>query len=184
MTQKPDTTRAKGKGAAPAKPLAKGFVQAGGLLGSRITESSKKRGFAETRLLTHWAEIVGAETAAIARPMNVSHSVGGMGATLTLLTSGAQAPELQMQLPAIKDRVNACYGYSAISRIRITQTAASGFGEEPVAFQHREPDVIRDESINLSLAEIGDPGLRQALDMLGRNILAKAKTTATRNNLT
>lgn len=51
------------------------------------------------RLLTHWAEVVGADVAARARPIKIGHSWGGMGATLTLLTAGPYAPLLEMQLP-------------------------------------------------------------------------------------
>lgn len=175
--------REKGKGAASGKPLAKGFVHAGGLLGTRVRTAAEKRGFAETRLLTQWVEIAGATTAAITRPVSITYGAGGFGATLTLLADGAHAPELQLQLPAIRDRVNACYGYNAISRIKLTQTAATGFGETGAAFVHKEPDAISNPEINAALGAIGDAGLREALDRLGRSVLArpKPKTTGKRS---
>ena len=43
-----------------------------------------------------------------------------MGATLTLLTTGANAPMLEMQKEKLRQKVNAVYGYNAISRVRIT----------------------------------------------------------------
>ncbi len=49
------------------------------------------------------------------RPVKVGYPREGLGATLTLLTRAADAPMVQMQLPVIKDKVNACYGYAAIS---------------------------------------------------------------------
>jgi hypothetical protein len=176
MAQKPDTAHGKGKGQPSAKPLAKGFVQAGGLLGTKLRTSAEKRGFVETRLLTRWVEIVGADTAAMTKPVSVSYAAGGMGATLILLADGAFAPQLQMQLPTIKDRVNACYGYNAISRIKLTQTAATGFGEEPAVFVPKDAAPIRDVEINSALSQIGDSDLRTALDQLGRNVLARPKT--------
>ena len=36
---------------------------------------------------------------------------------MTLLVSSAHAPMIQMQLPQIIEKVNATYGYAAISRI-------------------------------------------------------------------
>ena len=99
----------------------RGFAQASGLLQSRIRGASEARGFAVTRLLTHWAEIVGEDTARIAQPVKVGYGRDGLGATLTLLTTGAQAPMLSMQCEAIRERVNACYGYRAIAKVRITQ---------------------------------------------------------------
>ncbi len=175
MAQKPDIGRTKGKG----QPLAKGFVHAGGLLGAKLRTSAEKRGFAETRLLTHWAEIAGADTAAMTRPVSVTHAAGGLGATLILLADGAYAPQVQMQLPTIKDRVNACYGYNAISRIKLTQTSATGFAEEAAAFVPKEPPAITDTDINSALSKIGDSGLRAALDQLGRSVLARPKFQST-----
>ena len=164
-----------------ARRRGRGFAQAGGLLGKRIRSVSEKRGIVETRLLTHWAEIAGAELAAIARPVKVSYASKGFGATLTILTDGAHAPEIQMQLPALRERVNACYGYSAISRIKVTQTAATGFSEPLDPFDGpspgREPclgkkDIAR---VNRSVSGIEDTGLKDALETLGRNILTRAK---------
>lgn len=95
-----------------------------------------------SRLLTHWAEVVGEDVARLALPVKVSYPRDGFGATLTVLTTGASAPLVQMQAPAIRDRVNACYGYNAIARITITQTAPTGFADGQVAFApapRREP---------------------------------------------
>jgi protein-disulfide isomerase len=68
------------------------------------------------RLLTHWDEIVGPEMARIARPVKVGYGRGsGLGATLTLLARGADAPRLQAEAPKLIARVNAAYGYAAIA---------------------------------------------------------------------
>ena len=75
----------------------RGFERTGGLLQTRIRKAGEKRGFAVSRVLTHWPEIVGEDIARVARPVNVSYGKGGFGATLTLLTTGAQAPVLAMQ---------------------------------------------------------------------------------------
>ena len=88
----------------------RGFERTSGLLQKQIRKAGEKRGFAVSRLLTHWAEIVGEDTAKVAKPIKVSYGQGGFGATMTILTTGAQAPMLQADLPRIQDRVNACYG--------------------------------------------------------------------------
>lgn len=146
----------------------------------RIRAASEARGFAETRLLTHWAEIVGPAVAGIARPVNVSYGKGGFGATLTLLTTGAQAPMLEMQKEQIREKVNACYGYSAISRVRITQTAPTGFAEGQIAFDHAPraapaPDPVINETAARVAQDVTNEGLRLALQALGANALAKQK---------
>jgi hypothetical protein len=161
--------------------LARGFVQTGGLLGARIRQAGEKRGFAETRLLTQWAEIAGPAVAAVARPVKVSYGAHGLGATLTLLTAGANAPMLQMQVPAIIERVNACYGYNAIRKIRITQTAPTGFAEDATGFEPKPAPVPRaisaerKQSIETVVADVADPALKQALSLLGTNVLTQPK---------
>ncbi|WP_438868153.1 DUF721 domain-containing protein [Rhodovulum adriaticum] len=159
----------------------RGFERAAGLVQSRIRRAGEARGFAVSRLLTHWAEIVGEQTAAIARPVEVSYGREGFGATLTLLTTGAQAPMLEMQKEAIREKVNACYGYAAISRIRLTQTAPTGFAEGQAQFAPapkrtpRAPDpAVQAQAAQLS-GDVRDESLRAALEALGRNVLSGPK---------
>ena len=155
----------------------RGFVRTGSVLSKQIRKASEKRGFVETRLLTHWAEFVGEATARIAKPVKVSYAREGLGATLTILSTGANAPMLQMQLPAIIERVNTCYGYSAISRIKITQTSPTGFAESQTAYEGSEP--IRDLSsnevkeIDTTVENVSNQGLKEALAQLGKNIKQK-----------
>lgn len=156
----------------------RGFEPAGGLLREHIRIAGESRGFAVSRLLTHWAEVVGEEIAAMSRPVRIGYGKGSFGATLTLLTTGAQAPILQMRLPQIRDRVNACYGYNAISRVAITQTAPAGFAEAGAPFAHRDPAPATPapEVVTRASAAAGgvtDPGLRAALEALGQNVLSR-----------
>ncbi|MEO0401197.1 MAG: DciA family protein [Pseudomonadota bacterium] len=167
---------------APRRATTKGFKRTASLLTGRIRQASESRGFAQSRLLTDWAEVVGADVAAIARPVEVSYGRGGMGATLTVLTTGAQAPMLEMQKDQLRQKVNAVYGYNAIARIRITQTAATGFAEGRVAFDHgpkdtspKEPDAKMHAAAGVVVAPVADDGLRAALERLGANILTREK---------
>ena len=166
----------------PRRATTKGFKRADALLTGQIRKASESRGFAQSRLLTHWAEIAGQDAAAIARPVEVSYGRGGMGATLTLLTTGAHAPIIEMQKEQLRAKVNAVYGYNAIARIRITQTAAQGFAEGQVAFEHRSapaPVAEADPAIQRRAKEfaqpVADTGLRDALARLGQNVLNKTK---------
>lgn len=154
-----------------------GFSRAATLMQRPIRKASESRGFEVSRVLTHWAEIVGQATAKIAHPVDVSYG-RGMGGTLTLLTTGAQAPMLEMQKEQVRAKVNACYGYNAIARVRITQTAPTGFAEGQVAFEHK-PDAAHGPRAEhkhegQSLArDVGDADLRSALAQLGANVLSK-----------
>ncbi len=165
----------------PSEPKrrGRGFEPASGLLKDRVRAAGESRGFAVSRLLTHWAEVVGDEIAAIARPVKVGYGREGFGATLTLLTTGAAAPILQMHLPKIREKVNACYGYNAISRVVITQTAPVGFAEGQVAFVEAPratapaPDpVVRKRAASIS-DTVRDDALRAALEALGEKVLSR-----------
>jgi len=160
----------------------KGFKRTSTLLTDRIRRASESRGFAVSRLLTEWPEIVGEDIAAIARPVNINYGRSGLGATLTVLTTGAQAPMLEMQKEKLREKVNAVYGYNAISRVRITQTAATGFAEGHVQFDMRpkpKPDVVADSETIQVAVDLAKPveneNLRSALEALGKNVLSKAK---------
>src|SRR6056297_4219729 len=159
----------------------RGFKRTAKLLQDRIRRASETRGFAQSRLLTHWPEIVGEDVAAIARPVDVKYGREGFGATLTILTTGAQAPMLEMQKEQLREKVNAVYGYSAISRIRITQTAPTGFADGQVAFAgkakepSRTPGPEAKARAGTLVGQVHDSDLKRALDALGANILSKRK---------
>ena len=164
------------RGAAPRR----GRVRTVGALVDRtIRAAGETRGFAETRLLTRWAEVAGGDVAAICRPVKVGYPRNGLGAVLTLLTTGPQAPMLQMRLPALRERVNACYGYNAIGRIDITQTAPTGFeGGRALAgtalpASPRPPDPAVAARARADAEGVTDDGLRAALERLGSNIISR-----------
>ncbi len=157
----------------------RGFERAASLVAGRVRSAGETRGFAVTRLLTHWPDIVGPEIAAAARPVEINYG-RGFGATLTLLTTGAQAPMLEMQKETIRSKVNACYGYAAIQTVRLTQTAATGFAEGRVQFDAKPADQVRQEpavpeTVSQAADGIGDADLRMALERLGANVLSRKK---------
>ena len=167
MGQRPSTT--------------KGFKRTAAVLSNRIKASGESRGFAVMRLLTHWEEIAGADVAAMSRPVEISYGRGGFGATLSLLTTGPQAPMLEMQKEQIRQRVNACYGYNAIARVRITQTAPTGFSDGQVSFQHRaapkpelRPSAHQTAEAEAEMRDVSDPGLRAALTRLSAQFKSKS----------
>jgi hypothetical protein len=163
----------------------RGFERTASLLGSRIRKAGETRGFAVTRLLTHWDEIAGPDVARIARPVEGNYGrEGGFGATLVLLTTGANAPMLEMQKEKIREQVNATYGYAAISRIRITQTAPTGFAEGQAQFVRpsRKAPAQPDPEIATRAREtaegVHDETLREALETLAQNVLSRRKHPA------
>lgn len=167
----------------PRRTSTKGFKRTDSLLSGQIRRASETRGFAQSRLLTQWTEIAGQDIAAIAQPVEIGYGRGGMGATLTLLTTGANAPMLEMQKERLREKVNAVYGYNAISKVLITQTAPIGFSDGQVSFKYApkentplQPDPQAVSEAAAAAEGVGNEELRAALERLGRNVLTKQKT--------
>lgn len=158
----------------------RGFETAATFLRDPIRRVGESRGFAATRLLTHWAEVAGEDLARVTRPVKIGYGREGMGASLTLLVQGAHAPLVEMQKERLREKVNAVYGYAAISRILLTQTAPMGFAEGQAEFTPApKPKAAPDPEVQAQAANtakgIGDPGLRAALEALAQNILTRRK---------
>ncbi|MFT4150992.1 MAG: DUF721 domain-containing protein [Paracoccaceae bacterium] len=160
----------------------RGFEAAFGLMRDPVRAAGEARGFAVARLLTHWPDVVGEELARVTRPVKVSYGREGFGATLVLLVASAHAPIVQMQERRIRDRVNAVYGYNAIARIHMTQTAPVGFAEGQAEFTPapkaapRAPDPQIVAQAAETAAPIRDDALRAALERLAQNILTRKKS--------
>lgn len=160
----------------------RGFEPAFGLMKDPVRLAGETRGFAVTRLLTHWAEVAGADLASRTRPVKVSYGREGLGATLTLLVKATEAPMVQMSLPQLKDRVNAVYGYAAVAHIHLTQTAPTGFAEGQADFSPApkagarvdlKPDPATQARAKTVAEKVADPDLRTALELLAQNILTR-----------
>lgn len=152
------------------------FRKASALVEARVRKAAESRGFSVSRVLTNWSDVVGVEVARVCEPVDVRYGKAGLGATLTICTTGAQAPILEMQKEAIRTRVNAAYGYAAVRQIRITQTAATGFAEEPASYSPplkepaEPPAEFRRQTVGIS-----DPDLKSALENLAANVTSRTR---------
>ena len=158
-----------------------GFKRASELLKRRISKASEGRGFSETRLLTHWSTFVGIGLAEKTYPVKISFASGGLGATLTILTTGPYALELEMLKHQIKEKVNAAYGYNAVARIKITQTAETGFELAKLCGTTKEQDwnanlanVRNNVKASVQVEGVEDKVLREALAELEEKVLTKS----------
>jgi len=156
---------------------ARGFLRAGGLIESHLARAAGKRGFAQARLRALWPDIAGPEFAAISAPVKLTRARGPAGGLLTLAVSGAHAPQVQMLIPILRDRVNAALGPGTVGRIQLVHGAAAGFAEPAPAFRAAPeapaPDLA---AVAGTLSSIGDGELRSALETLARNVVSRART--------
>ena len=155
-----------------------GFKKASVLLKKNIQKVSESRGFAQSRVLTHWSEIVGEEIASISVPTKVSYKTDGLGAILTVLASGSKALILEMQKEFMRNKINAVYGYNAVHKIRITQSSPIAVIKknkisEGISSKQQTSNTEISASVENALKEVGDKNLRQALEELAINVFTK-----------
>lgn len=169
----PTPTPEPGRGQ-PAR-RARGFTRAGGLIESQMRTAAARRGFAQARLIALWPEIAGPELAPLAAPVRLARARGPAGGLLTLAVSGARAPQVQMLIPILRDRVNAALGPGTVARIQLTHAPAGPAEPAPPA-RVAEPEPPPDLGpVAESLSTIGDGELRSALETLARNVVIRAR---------
>lgn len=167
----------------PLERRARGFTAAATHVTPQMRDAASKRGIAEVRLITHWTEIVGAQLAAVCRPLRVKHdrTRPDAGGTLILAVETAYASEIEHQKPRMLERINAYYGYGAITALKITQAIAPLPPATPANATPRSIVTPSDlpsgdrQRLDVMTAAIADDALRDALNRLGANVMAKAK---------
>jgi hypothetical protein len=84
----------------------------------------RRRGFERPEVVLRWPEIAGPVIAAQARPQKIMFPAGKRtDGTLHLATTSAGAAELQYYSIQILERVNACFGYAAVTHLRLNHVA-------------------------------------------------------------
>lgn len=150
----------------------RGFRRAGALIAPQTRAAAARRGFAEARLKALWGDVVGPEIAAVTRPLKLALARGPAGGLLTLAVEGPFGPQAQMLAPTIRERVNAALGPGAVGRIQFRQ-AVGGFAEPPRPYAP-PPRPVDLAPLEAPLSQIGDPGLRAALETLAQNVLSRS----------
>lgn len=145
----------------------------GPLTVSRITDrltraAFGKRGFTDAAVIARWPEIVGADLAAFACPMQVKYPRGrNDAATLVLrVSSSAAAAMLQLKTPQIIARVNGFFGYAAIARLE----ASHGPLPPRPAKVAPAPDPVPSAAVEAATAAVASEDLRNALRKLGARL--------------
>ena len=104
-----------------------GFKNTSSFLGRLTQRSLEKKGFAQSKLITNWNEIVGWELSKQAKPVKITFPKSGLGATLTIEICGSFGPEIDLQRESIKEKVNRVYGYTAIAKIIYRSSPFMGY---------------------------------------------------------
>ena len=163
-----EVKQGKGCMSKPPKTRTKKMKRLSTIVGPMIAPSAKARGFAIERIVSHWRDIVG-DMSSWCRPDAVSFPRDSRtDGTLRLQITSGRGPQAQAMSDLIIDRVNANFGYGAISRISLVQTLST-----PVqpASQKPYPDLNQDRhniwELDDKIKDVKSPELRAALRRLG-----------------
>ncbi|MCC9624556.1 DciA family protein [Thalassospira sp. MA62] len=141
------------------------------LVGNLTRPLVRKRGFFQTEIILHWAEIVGRDLEQFTMPVkyNPPRGENAGGGTLVIRVTGPVAIELQHRMPQIIDRVNTYFGYRAVARITMMQGDISR-PERTVHTPKTVPEADIAKGTIANIDKIEDPHLREVLMRLGRHI--------------
>ena len=146
-----------------------------GSLAKIAGKSFGRRGLAEGGLIADWADVVGAEIAAICLPNGLTfhRSKERTKGTLTLRVANGHGLTLQHLEPMIVERINGYLGYPAVARLRLR------LGHfVPRERRRRSTPPVLSPAMETSLSErvagVEDADLRVALENLGRSILGES----------
>lgn len=154
----------------------------------RITEKSfEKHGFAAASLIMDWSSIVGRERAHDTRPLKLKWprgvdkfaeqadaDRGRPGATLILQVDPAAALEVQYQAAHLIERINAYFGYRAVSELRIQQEPIEAPTPDTRPPTSPDPPSTQQVSTEATREPATDP-LAAALERLGRHVKASSR---------
>lgn len=173
-SEKPPAT-ALSPAAAPPNVHRQGLRALAGVAPSLTDPLLRKRGFVEGRIVRDWPLIAGDDLAGACLPESLAFPRGRRdGATLKLLAAPGRALEIQHALPQLIERVNAHFGWAAVSRVAMRQ------GPLPARPRSRlkplGPLTLADRAgVAERVAEVADPTLRRRLAELGEVVRAAAK---------
>jgi hypothetical protein len=182
---KPEKTKTRaqnGKAASGWTPRNRKAKRVGEFVPNVMRPAFEKFGFPAAAILTEWSAIAGADLAAFTAPEKLkwprrdqAQDDGGpqKGATLLLRVSGARALEVDHMRPRIIERINASFGYRAVSEIRIIQ------GPIPEKTVKKPPRVDTTACNDPLLADIPDSPLKRALSRMAGGVRSQAQRAET-----
>lgn len=151
----------------------RGPISAARFVARIVDPALRRQGFAESEVVTRWAEIVGKELARIATPEKLAFRRGSpAGATLHVRAAGPAALELQHMAPTVIERINTYYGYRAVERLHIVQGPPVPSDRRRNATSTPLPAVVRARLDN-AVGNTTHDGLRSTLRRLGTSVLSR-----------
>lgn len=133
------------------------------LVGALLDAPTRRQGFADHRLVTDWAAVVGPEVARDTLPVKLDRR----SRTLTLKVRPTAALVVQHDEPRLLERINAFFGTTVAYKLRLVQ------GPVPTPVTAPEPPPLAPEeraAVAAAVATVEPAPLRAALARLGEAV--------------
>ncbi len=140
-----------------------------------------RKGMAGFEILVNWEKIVGPELASYCYPEKIEfkNNQRSNGTLLLSVPAGAFALELKHREKYVLEKINAFFGYAAVSSLRIVQTSEMQPVEKPVKKNYvpKPPVVTREEAdyIRESAEDVKNKELKEILIKLGYSVFSENK---------
>lgn len=134
-----------------------------------------KKGFMEIDILTNWDKIVGKELANYSFPQKIDfkREEKNNGVLLLQVPTGAFALEIKHRENFILEKINAYFGYKAVSQIKIVQNSAIPLYEDTPVEKAPKPNLVTSEEnafIEDVSSKVKNQKLKEILIKLGHSI--------------
>jgi hypothetical protein len=144
-------------------------------LGRVLDSALKKRGFATRDIINNWAAMAPKpyDKAAVPAELKWPRGAGHEGATLFLRCAEGQRLALAHEAPMIASAVNRYFGYFLVREVKLSAepfTRSSGLKPQVAP----TPPEVADHA-DKAVAEVVDPALKDALKLLGEQILSQKR---------
>ena len=133
-----------------------------------------KRGFAENRIITDWAKIVGdhISSCSLPRKLTFAKDKKSNGTLYVEVSNSGFSAQMVYIEPMILEKIACYFGYKAVSKIKIIQNPQNTAQvENPKLSAKKEISDKASIKLEKSLENIEDEELKESLRSLGRNIL-------------
>ena len=163
-----EVKQGKGCMSKPPKTRANKMKRLSTMIDPMIAPSARARGFAIGRIVSHWHDIVG-DMSSWCRPDAVSFPRDSRtNGTLRLQIASGRGPQAQAMSDFIIDRVNANFGYRAISKVSLVQTLSTpAQTASPKAVSQLNQEQHDIWTLDDKLKDVKSPELRAVLRRLG-----------------
>jgi hypothetical protein len=142
-----------------------------------VAKTVGRHGFADASLIADWESVVGPLIGQSTLPLRITFpGKWRSGGTLVVrVASGGIATELQHLEPRVVERINSHFGYGAVAKLALVQGPVPR--RAPPKPPPTPPPPEAERALEAKLAEVDDPGLKDVLMGLGRQLAAGKPST-------